>query len=444
MSYQENEIVELKEIYIEDIRKEIIAFANTIGGTVYIGVKDNGEIVGVDDVDAVTFQVANSCRDAIKPDITMFIAYETIETEGKRILAVHVQRGTSRPYYLGAKGLKPSGVFVRQGTSSAPASDTAIRRMIKETDGDSFEEMRSLDQELTFDEVSRLFKAKELPFGTMQMKTLGLINEENLYTNLALLLSDQCPHIIKAATFRGSNQNDFQDRKEFTGSLIKQLNDAFSYLEMRNQTKASFQGLFRIDARDYSEKAIREALLNAIEHRDYSYSAPTLISVFSDRMEFVSYGGLAGGVQMEDILNGLSVCRNQKLAGVFFCLDLVEAYGTGLSTIRNAYEGKNGHPKFIAGPSSFRVILPNMNTLENSRKEDSTDREQGEEITDEMEKALRFIIERGEVTRSEVAAQFELSASTAIRLMKKLKDSGLVISIGNGKNVKYILTYRRI
>lgn len=114
------------------------------------------------------------------------------------------------------------------------------------------------------------------------MKTLALINAENIYTNLALLLSDQCPHIIKAATFKGTNQDDFQDRREFTGSLIKQLNDAYSYLDMRNQTKASFQGLYRIDSRDYSDKVIREALLNAIEHRDYSYFAPTLISIFSN------------------------------------------------------------------------------------------------------------------------------------------------------------------
>lgn len=356
--YQENDAVELKQGYVDDIRKEIIAFANTNGGTVYIA-------------------------------------------------------------------------------SSAPASDEAIRRMIKETDGDRFEETRSLNQDLTFDEAGRLFKSKGLPFEAVQMKSLGLINEENLYTNLALLLSDQCPHIIKAATFVGNNQDHFQDRKEFTGSLLKQMNDAYSYLELRNQTGSSFSGLFRIDARDYSEKAIREALLNAIEHRDYSYSAPTLISVFADRIEFVSYGGLAGGVQMEDVLNGLSVCRNQKLAGVFYRLDLVEAYGTGLSTIRNAYAEKNGHPEFIAGPSSFRVILPNMNTLEDLQGTTSADTPNGTGTGKEIEEALRFIEERGEVTRSEIAAQFKLSASSAIRLMKKLKDNGFVMSIGNGKNVKY-------
>lgn len=438
--YQESESVELKEVYVEDVRKEIIAFANTNGGTLYIGVKDNGEIVGIYDIDAVMLQVSNSCRDTIKPDITMFIAYETLEAEGKQILAIHVQRGTSRPYYLGAKGLKPSGVFVRQGTSSAPASDEAIRRMIKESDGDHFEDMRSLNQELTFDAAGRLFMLKELPFGIIQMKTLGLINDENLYTNLALLLSDQCPHIIKAATFRGNNQDDFQDRKEFTGSLIKQLEDAYSYLEMRNQTKASFKGLYRIDSKDYSDKAIREALLNAIEHRDYSFSAPTLISVFSNRIEFISYGGLAGGVQMEDVLNGLSICRNQKLANVFYRLDLVEAYGTGLSTIRNAYVGKEDQPEFYAGPSSFKAVLPNMNALGDKQSDTRVNVPstlESEDSTDDMEKALRFIEENGEATRSEVENHLELSTSTAIRLMKKLKVRGLIMTIGHGRNVKY-------
>lgn len=430
MLFQESEYVELKEVYVDDIRKEIIAFANTNGGTLYVGVKDDGEVVGVDDIDAVTLQISNSCRDAVKPDITMFLGYETIAIESKQILAVHVQRGVSRPYYLGAKGLKSSGVFVRQGTSAAPASDEAIRRMIKETDGDHFEDMRSLNQELTFDEVSRLFRMKEISFGTPQMKTLGLINAENLYTNLALLLSDQCPHIIKAAAFRGTNRDDFQDRREFNGSLIKQLNDAYSYLDMRNQTKATFKGLYRMDEKDYSDKAIREALLNAIEHRDYSFSAPTLISVFSNRMEFVSYGGLAGGVQMEDIMNGLSVCRNPKLAGVFYRLQLVEAYGTGLPKICSAYSGKNEQPEFNAGPTSFKVVLPNMNVLENTAVKTAA-------YDGDIEKVLRYMEECGEVSRNDVEKYLKLSTSTAIRMMKKLKDEDFVTTIGKGKNTRY-------
>ena len=148
--------------------------------------------------------------------------------------------------------------------------------MIKETDGDNFEDMRSLNQELTFSKMQEEFQKRNLSLADVQMKTLGLIDSDGLFTNLALLLSDQCPHIIKAATFGGVNQEKFQDRREFTGSLLKQLDDAYAYLDMRNQNAATFKGLHRTDHRDYRETAIREALLNAVVHRDYSVLASTL------------------------------------------------------------------------------------------------------------------------------------------------------------------------
>ena len=134
MLFRESETVELKEIVVDEIKKEIIAFANCNGGRLYIGVRDNGEVVGLDDPDRVSLQVSNMVRDAIKPDVTMFLHYETIEEAGKKIVVVDIQRGTDRPYYLAKKGMRPEGVYVRQGYSSVPATDTAIRRMIKETD----------------------------------------------------------------------------------------------------------------------------------------------------------------------------------------------------------------------------------------------------------------------------------------------------------------------
>ena len=155
MLFRESETIELKEIVTEEIKKEIIAFANCDGGKLYIGVKDDGTVIGVDDADNVSLQISNMVRDTIKPDVTMFVHYETIEEEGKEIIAIDIQRGTDRPYYLAKKGMRPEGVYVRQGYSSVPATDNAIRRMIKETDGDRFEAMRSLNQNLTFEATKK-------------------------------------------------------------------------------------------------------------------------------------------------------------------------------------------------------------------------------------------------------------------------------------------------
>ena len=361
MTFQESETLELKEIVVEDIKKEIIAFANSAGGTLYVGVADDGNIVGVENPDMVIQQISNMVRDSIKPDITMFTRYAAKNVEGKQIVAVEIQRGTERPYYLAKKGLRPEGVYVRQGTSSVPATSTAIRRMIKDTDGDSFEAMRSLEQNLTFQATEKEFALRDLAFGISQMKTLGILNTDGIYTNLGLLLSEQCAHTVKAAVFEGINQSIFRDRQEFTGSLLQQMNEVYEYIDRRNQVHSTFDKLRRIDTRDYPEVAIREALLNSLVHRDYSFSASTLISVYDDRIEFTSIGGLPAGVSLDDIMLGLSVCRNPKLANVFYRLELIEAYGTGMKKIMGAYENSNKKPVIETTDNAFKIILPNLN-----------------------------------------------------------------------------------
>ena len=160
MLFKESKTVELKEIVTDDLKKEIIAFANCDGGKIYIGVNDEGEAVGLNDADRTALQISNMVKDAIKPELTMFVHYETIKENDKTILVLNVARGTDRPYYLAKKGMRPEGVYVRQGYSSAPASDSTIRYMIKETYGDDFETMRSLNQELTFNDAKKEFELR--------------------------------------------------------------------------------------------------------------------------------------------------------------------------------------------------------------------------------------------------------------------------------------------
>ena len=230
MLFRESETVELKEIVVDDIKKEIIAFANCDGGKLYIGIRDDGTIAGLDNPDNVSLQISNMVRDAIKPDVTMFLHYKTIKEDGKEIVEVDIQRGTYRPYYLAKKGMRPEGVYVRQGYSSVPATDTAIRRMIKETDGDRFEAMRCLNQKLTFEAVKKEFMLRKVEFGPQQKRTLKLIDQDNLYSNLGLLLSDQCVHTIKVAVFQGTDQTIFKDRRELIWKILWQ---AFPYAEIR-------------------------------------------------------------------------------------------------------------------------------------------------------------------------------------------------------------------
>lgn len=364
MKFQESETIELKAQVTEGIVKELIAFANMRGGTIYIGIADDGTIIGLDSPDLAAVQVSNKVRDSIKPDVTMFLHYETLQLEDSSVLKIDVQKGTNCPYYLAQKGLRPAGVFVRQRYSSVPASDDAIRQMIKETDGDNFETMRSLEQNLTFKAADQEFKKRKLNFEKAQMKSLGLIGEDGLYTNLGLLLSDQCPTTIKVAIYQDNDYQDFQDRREFTGSLFTQLEEVYQLLDLCNQTHARIQNLLRYDTRNYPDVAVREALLNSIVHRDYSVSDSSMIYIFPTSLEILSMGGLVPGLQLDDILNGVSRRRNKNLSEVFYRLHLIEAYGTGLHKIMAAYQKTSKSPALAISSSSFKIILPNLNAEE--------------------------------------------------------------------------------
>ena len=437
MRFKETETVELKSIVMDDIKKEIIAFANCEGGTVYLGVEDDGTVLGVENADDCALQVSNMVRDAIKPDVTMFIHYETLDCDGKAVVAINIQRGTNRPYYLAKKGLRPEGVYVRQSYSSVPATDPAIRQMIKETDGDSFENMRSINQALTFEKTKKEFEKRNVGFGQRQMQTLKLISADGVYTNLGLLLSDQCPHTIKTAVFEGRNQNVFKDRREFSGSLMQQLNEVYDYIDFHNQTHATFQKLLRIDTRDYHEIAVREALLNVLVHRDYSFRASTLISIYEDRIEFVSIGGLLPGLELDDLMMGVSVCRNPNLANVFYRLQLIEAYGTGMKKIMGAYADAIVQPKITTTNNAFKIILPNLNTMPKTAEAEN---EIAPATNSNEERILQFIAERQVITRKEAQIFLDVSQSTAGRVLKEMVDKGQLKQLGGSRTTRYELS----
>lgn len=427
MRMHESETIELKEIYTPDLKKEVVAFANTSGGTIYIGVQDNGVITGLDNADFVMQQISNAIRDSIRPDVSMFTNIELVQKEDKNIIRLTVHQGTKKPYYLSDKGLKPSGVYVRSGTTSAPASEDAIRMMIKMTDGDSFENNRSLIQELTFTSLKKEMELRQLEFSQVQMKNLGILTGDDIYTNMGLLVSDQCKHSIKFAVFQGTDKLVFKDRKELTGSLFEQLTDAFKTIDFYNGTKATFYDLLRKDERDYPDDAVREALLNAIVHREYAFSGSTIINLYSDRLEIISLGGLVTGMSLEAAMLGASQPRNEKLASLFYRMKLIEAYGTGISKIISCYKRLPVQPKFENVEGAFRVILPNTHA-------------QALSVEEEKYLPILQLFERQkEITRSDVEEALGVGTTHAVNTLKAMLSKELIIKVGSGRLTRYVV-----
>jgi ATP-dependent DNA helicase RecG len=300
--------------------------------------------------------------------------------------------------------------------------------MIKQTDGDKYESLRSLNQELTFNAAKAEFEKRELPFGPQQMRTLKLVNADGIYTNLALLLSDQCVHTIKTAVFQGGEKEVFRDRIEFTGSILTQMNDAYDYLARYNRLHAEIKGLYRVDTHDYPEEALREALFNALVHREYSFSGSSFISVFDDRIEFMSLGGLAPGITLNDVLFGVSLSRNENLSNVFYRLGLIEAYGTGVPKMMRSYDGYPVQPLIEVSDNAFRITLPNRNVGSVSVDVEIGEREQA---------VLKLLEAKEFLIRRDIEEALGVSQGTATRILREMLASCLLASKGKGKNITY-------
>lgn len=425
---REDNHTEYKREYTADIKKEVMAFANSGGGVIYVGWDDDGNRYPIPDTDRALAQITNSVRDGILPDVTMFVGYKTDENG----IVITVREGTHKPYFLPEKGLKPSGVYVRHGASSVPASYEQIREMIKLTDGDKFEAARSLIQELTFSAASEEFNRCGVEFGESQMRTLGIIGSDGLYTNMGLLLSDQCAHTVKFAVFNGIKKGEFKTRKEIDGSALKQMRSAFDFLNLSNNLAATFSGLDRIEQYDYPEEAVREAMLNAIIHRDYSFSGSIIVNLYDDRIEFVSLGGLMPGLQTEDLFLGVSQPRNEKLANVFYRLKHIEAYGTGLRRIMQYYEDFEVKPEIMATHGAFMLTLPNMNYARPLR-EKQKQRPQHKVVMD-------YLQNNPYVTNEIIQELLSVKQTRAYTVIKEMLNDGLIVKQTSDKeNSSYVL-----
>ena len=289
-----------------------------------------------------------------------------------------------------------------------------------------------MEQELTFHSAQKAFERYGVEFGEGKYRALAIRDtSDELFTNLALILSNQCAHTTKIAVFADRSNTQFRDSKEFGGSIFAQLDDAYSYLMLCNRNLATFKGLERIERPDYPEEALREALLNALIHRDYSFSGSIIINVNDYEIEFISIGGLPPGLSPDDIRAGISQPRNKNLAEVFHRLRLIESYGTGVRKIYRLYSECSEQPRIEVTPNTFKIVLPNMNMTAEQKTPSETPKRQQKMVLDYIEK-------HGAITESEIQELFGVKRTRAYMIAKQMCEEGLIAAVGRGKDKKYV------
>ena len=424
----EKQDVEFKREYNVKVNRSMLAFLNTEGGELYLGLSDDGSVYGLEgDIDEWYKKTVNSFRDSVTPDPTAYFTVEPEQHEGKWILKITVERGTEIPYCFAKHGLVPEGVWTRVGSNTVMATREHIQQMIKDNGRGQFILELSIIQNLTFNYAEKNFSEKEVAFNDNQKRTLGLICPDGRYSNLALILSDQCPYTTKVAIFEGLNKEKFKDRKEFTGSLFKQIDDVLAYLHVYNRIQGTFEGAYRIDHPDYPDLAFREAYINALIHRDYYIEGSVLISMFDDRVEFMSLGGTMPGVTIDLMLAGVSVARNEKLAQALLRLNIIEAYGTGIPRIYSVYETHPVKPEIPIVSGGFLIRLPNQNYNLKQNKMNANSREQ--QILTKFE-----IIE---FNKEDAAEALGISVSGAYKMLVRMNEKKLITARKDGRQWLY-------
>lgn len=419
----ESDSLEFKKQISDSIIKEIIAFCNSNGGTIIIGYDDEGKIVGLENAKRDLDVINNSIYDSISPDVSFLTSLNIVKEDEKDIIIIKVLKGIHKPYYIKSKGMTPDGVYIRVGATSQKATDDIIRDMIIESYGVTFEKNISLNQDLTFTYADMVFKNKNIAFGDIEKKNLGLINENNLYTNLGLLLSDQCPYTIKMAVYPDNTKTSFLDTKETNiGSILKQIEEANDYLKLNNKIKSEIVGLQRIDTPEYNSEVLRESLLNSVSHKDYSINGSVLIHIFKDYIEFINSGGLVSGLTIDDIKLGHSSSRNPGLVNIFHRLNLVEAYGTGIPRIMEVYIGCEEKPEITVAPHSFLLKIPKIN---NDNKEETI--------------IIDYIKDYGSINRTTIQEILNVKKNHAVELVNKMIEKNILTRKGNARGSIYTL-----
>lgn len=285
---------------------------------------------------------------------------------------------------------------------------------------DNYEDAISECQELTFETLEAEFAKLKIKFDQEHKTALGLINADGKYTNLALLLSEQCRHTIKVAKFEKiTEQAKF--RQEFSGSVLKQFNEAYSY------TSKVCNICFLVETgltAPYMGKSLEELILNAVIHRNYNIPDSILIKGFPNHVEVISPGGIASGCSQNDIMQGISLLRNTKLAAVFKELRLVELLGRGIQHIIRPYAVK---PKIEVTENVFKVQMFN-NIIYGSK-----------ELSEREIKIIEYLLNNQLITRSTAAKLLSVELQTAGRCLKELFEYKILKRIDKGKETKYIL-----
>ena len=339
-----------------DIEKEVVAFLNyKEGGFIYIGVDKNGETVGVDDVDDCMLKLKDRIKNNISPSAMGLFDIAEEKQDGRNVVKITVASGIEKPYFKTKYGMTSKGAYIRIGTSAEPMQQDMIDRLFAMRTRNSIGRIVSNRQDLTFEQLRIYYDEHGKRLNDNFARSLELLTEDGKYNYVAYLLADENGNSIKVAKYSSLDRCDLIENNEYGYcSLIKATKSVLAKLEIENKTAATITPVERIETPLWNKVALREAVINAIVHNDYSFEVPPKFELFPDRIEITSAGRLPESMSREEFFNGISIPRNKELMRIYRDVELVESLGSGIPRILKAY----GEDCFKFTDNFIRITFP--------------------------------------------------------------------------------------
>jgi ATP-dependent DNA helicase RecG len=438
----------------DQIAKTIIAFANTSGGKLIIGVNDNRQIVGIDESDILTLQdrlssiLFDRCYPAILPEIY------SANLEGKLVLIVEIFRGNLLPYHLKSEG-KNNGTYLRIGATNRKADFDHILELERQKRNLSFDEEACREINLSALDLAPLrlrFAKQGKILDEEKLQNLRLTKQEQgtLYpTQGLMILLGQYPHIvIKCARFKGTDMSLFLDRKEYDGNLFTQLEQVEAFIKNHIHLRGEIKGLQRRDTFEIPEEALREALINAIIHRDYTNQGRDIkVGIYDNIVNIVSPGGFPSTLTADSLLDGRSEIRNRVIARVFKELGYIEQWGSGIQRIRAACLAQGltvprieEQGDFVGVEFDRQTSLPDSATKvpDNATKVPDNAIKVPDSLTSQESDVISHIDQQGSITAADVERLLSVKERRARKVIQDMIQKGLLEKRGGSRSTFYV------
>lgn len=465
----ESKNVEFKENLPEKsikYMKSVVAFSNGTGGKIVFGITDKTrEVVGFDKedvfkiMDAIANAVSDSCEPAIIPDITL----QTIDE--KTVIVVEISGGRQRPYYIKSLG-KEGGVYVRVAGTTRLADEYMIKELMFEGSNRYFDQALCIGLSITDENIDSLCKAlkeqaiknahnedqkasvKEV--GRQQLRSWGVLIERDGkdYPSNAYAILTGCGtlHVAtQCGVFKGSTKEVFVDRREYTGPIWEQIDEAFQFVLRNIHLGATIVGIYRQDIYEIPPDAIRELIINAAVHRSYLDHGNIQVAVYDNRLEITSPGKLPMGQTLERMKKGYSQIRNEALAYAFSYMNLIEHWGSGIPRIIGKVKAAGlQEPEFIGGEVDLRINIYRGQINASGVKIGANGVKDGNELAiikeqDQIQKLLKIVAKNPTATQAQYAEQLGVSKRTISRIFAALQEQGILKQQGTRRKAKWVI-----